>query len=121
MAASLLPVTGLIQNTLADSTLSDAAKIALLRSEVPKSPEKSGQSVIDQIRRRYSNLPDAGWLDVKASISNSFQMQQNMLLQTLKEFEDSSTESFSPESLAQWLNQRGMSNQNGSKPSPIPH
>jgi hypothetical protein len=112
---------GLIQDTLADSTLSDAAKIGLLRSEVLKLPEESGQSVIDQIRWRYSNLPDAGWLDVKASISNSVQMQQEMVLQTLKEFVDSSTESSSPESLAQWLNQRGLSNQNGSKPSAIPH
>lgn len=104
------PLRELIHNTLADSALSDAAKIARFRSEVPTLPEQSEQAITDQIRSRYPNLSDAECLAVQASIRDSVQTQTQIVLQSLKEFEEASAESSVVQTLTQWLSHRGIGN-----------
>jgi len=98
----------LLQNTLGDSSLSDAAKITQVRSGVSQLEENPDPAIMDQIRSRYPNLPNAAWLDTEASMRASFQMEKRSILESLKEFEESSQESSTAKSLAEWLNQKGM-------------
>lgn len=103
-------LTELLQSTLGDSSLSDAAKIAQVRSGVSQLAENPDPAIIDQIQSRYPDLPDAARVDMEASMRASFQMEKRIILDSLKEFEESSGESSTAESLAKWLKQKGMTN-----------
>jgi hypothetical protein len=100
----------LLQNTLGDSSLSDAAKIEQVRSGVSQLEENLDPAIIDQIQSRYPDLPNASRLDMEASMRASFQMEKRIMLESLGEFEESSQESSIAESMAKWLNQKGMTN-----------
>jgi len=65
----------LLQNTLGDSSLSDAAKIEQVRSGVSQLEENLDPAIIDQIQSRYPDLPNASRLDMEASMRASFQME----------------------------------------------
>ena len=100
----------LLQNTLGDSSLSDAAKIEQVRSGVSQLEENLDPAIIDQIQSRYPDLPNASRLDMEASMRASFQMEKRIMLESLGEFEESSQESSTAESMAKWLKQKGMTN-----------
>jgi hypothetical protein len=99
----------LLQNTLGDCSLSDAAKIEQVRSGVSQLEENLDPAIIDQIQSRYPDLPNASRLDMEASMRASFQMEKRIMVESLGEFEESSQES-TAESMAKWLNQKGMTN-----------
>jgi hypothetical protein len=46
----------LVHNILTDSSLTDARKMALLRSEIPKLPEEPDPADVEQIRLKYPDL-----------------------------------------------------------------
>lgn len=101
----------LIRNTVYDSALSDDAKIAQLRSEIAKLPEELDQASMDQIQSRYPNLSDAARNRIRVSMRGSCAMENQMALDRLKQFEDSSSkQSGNAKSLAQWLSDTGMAN-----------
>lgn len=97
-----------VRRTLADSSLVDTAKIALLRSEIPKLSEEPDRAVIDQMRPRYPDLPDSTWENIKSSMRASVGFEKQRLLNSLKDFEESTKESASAESLEQWLREGGV-------------
>jgi hypothetical protein len=97
-----------VRRTLADSSLPDTAKIALLRSEIPKLNEEPDQAVIDQMRPQYPDVPDSTWENIRSSMRSSVGFEKQRLLNSLKDFEESAKESASAESLAQWLREGGV-------------
>lgn len=103
-------LTELLQSTLGDSSLSDEAKIAQVRSGVSQLAESPDPAIIGQIQSRYPELPNAARLDMEASMRASFQMEKRTILESLGEFEKSSQESSTAKSLAEWLNRKGMTN-----------
>jgi hypothetical protein len=97
-------VRELVRRTLADSSLPDTAKIALLRSEIPNLAEEPDEAVIDQMRSRYPDVPDATWETIRESMRASVGNEKQRLLQGLRDFEEAA----SSESLAEWLHDGGM-------------
>ena len=97
-----------VRRTLEDFSLPDTAKIALLRSQIPKLSEEPDWAVVDQMRSRYPDVPDSTWENIKSAMRASVGFEKQRLLNSLKDFEESAKESASAESLAQWLREGGV-------------
>jgi hypothetical protein len=92
----------LIDNILTDSSLDDTARLARIRSELPKLFEQSAPAILEQIRLRFPGLPPAGLGYVNASIIGELAFGKKRALRALEEFERLPEQGPSSRSLTQW-------------------
>lgn len=100
----------LMQAIMGDPGLSDAEKLARLRSEIPKLPGPGVAPVIDQLRPRYPELSDEDWTRIGNSVNNSVQREREMILNSLEKYEESSRSGDNTESLTRWMLRWGLIN-----------
>lgn len=94
----------LIDDILANSSLDDAAKLARLRSELPKLFQQPDPAILEQIQLRFPGLPPAELGSVNATISATLAAGKQRALRALEEFEKLPKEGPSSRTLAQWWN-----------------
>ncbi len=92
----------LLGHILADSALEDAAKLALIHSELPKLSEQADPAILEQIRLRFPGLPSTAWSSVSASIQSALAVEKQKALRGLKDFENLPEQGSSSRSLAEW-------------------
>ena len=97
-----------MQTIAEDQSLSGEEKLARLHSEIPKLPQASIASAIDQLRARYPELSEEEWTRIGSSLADSVQREREMTLHILEEYEQSSRNAGNVESLAHWMRRWGL-------------
>jgi len=77
----------LIAAVLQDTTSDDATKLARIRSDVQQLPKEPDQTLLDQVRSRFPNLPDTAGDSINAAIRSGLLGQAEFVLTGLREFE----------------------------------
>jgi hypothetical protein len=94
----------LIDNILADSSLDDAAKLARVRSELPKLVDRPDSAILEQMHLRFPSLSPAELGSVNATITATLVAEKQRAFLALEEFEKLPKEGPSSRTLAQWWN-----------------
>lgn len=92
----------LMDSILADPSQDDAAKLALIRSELSKLYEKPDPAILEQIQLRFPGLPRTALDSVSSQITVSLSSEKQMTLHNLESFANQPPDVFPRQSLAQW-------------------
>ncbi len=99
-------VRELIESIVADPTLDDASKLARIRAELPKLPEKDDPELQELLRIRFPSLSAREWASVDRTTKGTLASEKGNALRDLKQFENLSKQGDFSKSLAQWWSAR---------------
>ena len=98
-------IAALVEEAVHNSGANDAARMALLVSQVPALSEEPGPEMVDSIIARFPGLPDDARNSIRRDEKSALEYEKHNFLSQLKLFEvEASNRSVTDVSLEQWWN-----------------
>ena len=95
-------VMQLVDFIISDQTIDDDAKIARIRSEVPKLSDEPAPSMLESIHARHPDLPASAGKFLSRMLENDMSSEKNPILYNLKSYERFNKNGPSKLSLEKW-------------------